>query len=161
MSKRNSGQFINGWDGYTLRKLRDESYLLIFTKAIYEFRLNDKKPLTFTAPDGTRYQPDRHCETDMGSIPLSLQMVYPKDRYLLSFLFHDSGWRHGGLYVKRLGQKRFTFQKMSLGKMNKLLGLMIRCEGACLLTKGIIRAGVELGALFYEQDKETLVGVNR
>ena len=68
-------------------------------KAIYEFTLDAKFPMTYVATDGTRIRPDIHFFTDQGTVPrLGLQFFVPKDRFL-GFYFHDSCCIHGGLWV--------------------------------------------------------------
>jgi hypothetical protein len=151
----NMGQNIthaapHGWfenpQGYSLTWLRNERYAWLFTKAIYEFQLNLDSPLTFHHPDGRRIQPDRHVsETDMGSVPLTLQMWIPKDRYLLAFLFHDSGYDHGGLYVALPGQEQFGLAVMSRLQLDELLRLMCRAQGAWWTTAAAIYRAVRIG----------------
>jgi hypothetical protein len=132
--------------GYRLDKIRDDPYLKVFTKTIYEFTLDPILPLTFHATDGTRIQPDRHlAETDKGSVPLSLQIFIPKDRFLFSFLMHDSGYKHGGLYVARKGSQEFKFEPMSRLDLDTWLKMMVGAENGNLVQRSAIYNGVRLG----------------
>jgi len=142
----NKARWINK-NGYDLDKIRDDKYLLgLTTKAIYEFRLKKSKPMTLILADGTRVQPDRHlAETDMGSIPLSLQFFFPKDRFLLSYILHDSGYHHHGLYVKKPGRKVYRFTPMTKGEIDELLRISIEAEGGGIVRRNIIYRAVQAG----------------
>lgn len=126
--QRKYGAFLNP-QGYNLRKIRDDRYFYFFSKAIYEFTLDTQAPLTFRMPDGVRIQPDRHlAETDMGSIPKVAQLFIPKDRFLLGFLFHDSGYKHHGLYFCQPREDRFEFRACSQWEIDHLLWRMIGAD---------------------------------
>jgi len=133
-------------EGYVLKKIRNERRLFFPDKAIYRFTLDQGSPLTFCANSGADYQPNRQYETDMGSIPLFLQWRIQKDRFLLSFLFHDSAWTHGGMWVRNKYSEEFRFVDMSRWQSNMLLSSMVRCEGATRRELGYIMAGVSIGA---------------
>ena len=137
--------FINT-QGYKLDKIRNERYMLIFSKAIYEFNLDARAPLTFVLDTGVMLQPDKHlAETDMGSIPLSLQVFFPKDEFLLSYIFHDSGYKHGGLYVRKVGDGGYRFEAMSREDIDGLLRMMIKAEGGGAIKRAMIYNAVRLG----------------
>lgn len=72
----------------------------VFCKAIYDFRNNPDDPLTFHCPDGTEIQPDRHMESDQGSVPALIQWLVQKDAYD-GFYPHDSGYEFRGLWCRR------------------------------------------------------------
>jgi len=151
------GHFDND-RGYRLDKIRDDPYLWIFTKAMYEFTLDPDKPLTYVTPNGTRLQPDRHlAETDMGSIPLTLQIFIPKDRFLKSFMFHDSGYNHGGLYMAPVGSNQFVFAPMSRSEVDNLLWFMVGAENGNIAQRAVIYRGVRLGGwASWDHDKTAL-----
>ena len=137
--------FINR-QGYELDKVRSERYMLIFPKAIYEFNLDAKDPLTFVLDTGVMLQPDRHmAETDLGSIPVPLQPFFPKDEFLLSYLFHDSAYKHGGLYVRKPGDADYTFEAMNRDDIDGLLRMMIKAEGGGAIKRSLIYNAVRLG----------------
>jgi len=148
---KQSGARQFGWfenpRGFRRDKLRNQRYLLLFHKAVYEFTLDSVAPLTFHLPSGVRIQPDRHlAETDMGSTPASLQLFVPKDRFLLSYLFHDSAYHHGGLYMAYPPYSdEFNFQPMSQFEADCLLRTMVRAEGASAVGAALIYRAVRLG----------------
>jgi len=140
------GHFENAIDGYKLPKIRDKWRFGIFPKAIYEFTLDEDDPLTFVDTDGTRIQPDRHlAETDMGSVPWLAQLAIPKDRFLLSFLFHDSAYKHHGLYFAVAGSDLFVFVPLSRKEVDDLLRQMCGAEGAWYQTRAAVYSAVRVG----------------
>lgn len=106
--------------------------------AQYIFTLKDPA-LTYHDEKGGKIQPNRKYDgvrkivarllTDMGSIPKILQFLIPKDKYLLSFFFHDSAWEHGGIWYCYPGCDTFVFVEMSRMESNKLLKEMVLVEG--------------------------------
>ena len=144
------GYFENP-QGYELVKLRDEPRRLLWllplpSKAIYEFKLKDDDPLAFVMPDGTKVQPDRHeAETDMGSIPPAFQIVFRKDRFLKSYIFHDSGYVNHGLYFKAKGQDEYEFVEMSRLEVDAMLQQMIYASGGNMLERHAIYRAVRMG----------------
>ena len=139
------GEFQNP-EGYTLIKVRDDHSGLIGTIAIYEFTLDYLEPLTFCYPDGGKIQPDQHlAETDLGSVPRWIQPLIPKDRFLLSFLMHDSGYKHHGLYVAGKGGGKFMFQPMTRQQVDELLRQWVGAEGGNWLQRSLIYRAVRLG----------------
>lgn len=123
---------------YSLIKLRDvpryeflEGTWLgkILTKAIYDFKNDGVNPLTYRAVDGTCYRPKDRMESDMGSVPNTVQIIIPKDRFLQTWLCHDSGYEDGGLYVKYVGTETYVFVKMSRNKIDLLMKEGIGAEG--------------------------------
>jgi hypothetical protein len=67
----------------------------------------------------------------MGSVPKILQFILriPKDKYLLSFINHDSAWEHGGIWYCPPGCELYGFVPMSLYATNRMLAEMIPAEG--------------------------------
>ena len=101
--------------------------------AIYRYHADLEHPLTLVLSDGTEYQPDRTFETDMGSVPLFLQGLpgglYQKDRWLPAYLPHDSGYTHGGLFVRRPGEAAFRFEPMGKDKVDAILYVSVLILG--------------------------------
>lgn len=139
--------------GYMLWILRREKRFLLPDKTIYGFQLNLEHPLTFHTPDNLRLQPDRHeDETDFGSIPYLLQVIFPKDQFPLTYFFHDSGYRHGGLWTAGpdpasrgyAGTRdvEFVFVKMTRLELDRLLKSTIRVEGGRLHERVMIYLAV-------------------
>ena len=78
---------------------------------IYEFRLNARDPLTWHLPDGTEIQPDRHFETDQGSVPHLLNWLITRGQFR-AFYLHDPSYIHHGLFFRRkhiLSGRSFAF----------------------------------------------------
>lgn len=152
---RQFGYFTGSYDLY---KLRDEprypelnKYILIgwftkyLTKAIYEFKNDPMDPLTYHAPDGRCYRPKDKMETDMGSVPAILQPLVPKDRYIQSFLVHDSGYEDGGLFVSAIGQgDGFAFVILSRNGLDRLLQKGVGAEGGVAFQRNAIYDAVNL-----------------
>jgi hypothetical protein len=103
--------------------------------AVYRYTADAERPLTLVLSDGVAYQPCREFETDMGSVPLPIQSLYPrgllvKDRWLRSYLLHDWLYMGGGLWVRRPGQTAFRFEPMPKEKADWLLYVAAMIEGA-------------------------------
>ncbi len=126
------GRFIN-YQGYKAPWHHNESSLIFFRKAIFEFSLDSKAPLIFEDKDGNWWMPDRHFFTDWGSIPITLQWLIPKDTYL-GYLFHDSGYKHHGLWFSEAGYQKFCFKKLTMTQANELLYDMMLAQGAWKVT---------------------------
>ena len=116
------GRFINP-TGYRLVKLPSED-----DTALYEFTLELKYPLHFACDDGRFFQPDKHEITDMGSIPPFVQAFLPKDRCLLTWIIHDSGYAKGGLYVA-YREKQYTFLPMRRHELDNFMLAGMEAEG--------------------------------
>ena len=108
--------------------------------AQYLFTLKKKNPLTYHDGKGGKMQPNRKYDgvgkvvarllTDMGTIPKILQLLIPKDKYLLSFFYHDSAWEHGGIWYCAPGFETYSFVEMGRMEANRLLRDMVLIEGA-------------------------------
>lgn len=120
-------------------------------KAIYRFQLNMATPLTF-GWDGIFYQPDRNFDSDQGSVPLWAQRIVPKDRFLVGFWIHDSGYRHGGLHISTDGAN-YIFRQAKKSEIDYLLYEMVLadpCPGnqaiAYAIWKAVCIGGMKYGA---------------
>jgi len=135
---------MHGWfenqEGYTLRKIPSSR-----DPTLYEFSLSRSKPLTFIWEDGSCWQPDRHEITDMGSLPRLAQLWIPKDRYLLSWMCHDSGYLKGGLYVSPRRGRPYEFVKMPRKQIDDFMFEGIRSEGGTWLQLEAIYWAVRAG----------------
>lgn len=97
-----NGEFLNhhAGQGYILDPLRVERWGKLWRKRIWMFRLCYPHPLTYRDGNGCDWQPDRHeDETDLGSIPPPLRGLFPQDEFPLSYIYHDSACRRGGLWL--------------------------------------------------------------
>lgn len=141
----------------SLDKIRDEerwSFLKgtflegILTTTIWEFTNDPERPLTYHMPNGIEIQPDRHYETDLGSVPAVLQPLMANSRFLRSFLLHDSGYEYKGLWCRDRAEAAleeadpkfewmpfvpvvdsFTYITFSRYQIDRLLYYMIGAEG--------------------------------
>lgn len=146
----NTGMEVEGVrqpKGFDIDPIRIERTWLLWKKTIYEFKLRPSHPLTFIHPDGRWMQPDRHFETDQGSLPPFLQpIICAKDRFI-GFYLHDSGYIHGGLHVSNDEGKTWSFQKMSRSEIDSLLVTMMSFDPvpAGFVQMGVVWLGVKMG----------------
>jgi len=132
----------------------------MFGKQIYEFNNDPVDPLTYCA--GVRIiRPDQHFLTDMGSVPKTLQYIAPKwfakDRFPKAYIFHDSGYKHGGHWLAVKGGWRFF--KMTRQMVDELLLDMIIAEGGGEIAANLIYAGVRSGGwLAWRHRKAPVAG---
>lgn len=133
------------WDnqmGYDLTPVPNTDY--------FEFRAK-AKCLTWVCFCGLYIQPDHHFFTDLGSVPKPLQ-IFPAlrpTRFPRAYIMHDSGYKHGGLWI---GQKegalrsiRYEFAKVPREDVDCLLWEQLEADGANILARSIIYAGVRIG----------------
>lgn len=136
-------QWINR-NGYTLRKTgKTQDGFLWWRRVEYEFSLDADAPLTYHHADGCYIQPDRHGITDMGSIPEPLQAVFPKDRFLDSYILHDSACREHGLYFSSTPAGPYVFAPMDSRRVHRLLRECILAEGGGRLESWLIYQAVQ------------------
>ena len=136
--------FINP-EGYTKRKSVELSAKR--RKAIYKVELDEANPLTYY--DGVYFwQPDRLLYSDMGSTPRLLHIfkAFQKDRFLLSYIFHDSAYTFKGLYRSDLSA-RFGYELCALSRAQAdgMLYDMVLAEGGWRITAAAIHQGCRLG----------------
>lgn len=102
---------------------------------LFEFWLDPDNPLTLELEGLGKLQPDRHYErTDGGSIPRPLWWVpgLEPTRFLRSFIFHDSGYFHGGLWLDG------AFVSMTRAEVDTVLYRGTRAEGGNKFVTGLI-----------------------
>jgi len=135
------GTFVNR-QGYHSPKIRDDPYWcfgFLLKTPIYSFDLDPVNALTWRYANGVEVQPNKHmAETDRGSTPKCVHALYPPDRFLLSFFFHDSGAKDGGLFVRMPGETLFTFRKMTRAEVDSFLLLGVPAEGGTRFDKQAI-----------------------
>ena len=123
-------------------------------KEMYEFTNDDADPLTCCV-DGILYRPDHHYKTDLGSVPRTFQFILPeyfaKDRYVKSYLFHDSAYNHGGVWVAVNGG--WEFKAITRKQADEMLRDMILLEGGSKANARLIYWGVRAGGRFSWQGK--------
>jgi hypothetical protein len=106
-------------------------------------------PMTYVAPNGDQVQPDKHFKTDFGSIPPPM-MAMPslsRTRFIHSYLLHDSGCRHHGLWFKRPNETLFTFRGVTREECDLLLFNCIGAEGGNAFQRSMIYRGVRIGSV--------------
>lgn len=138
---------MNGFSGdYELKPTRWDGGL--FGKQLYEFTNYDHDPLTYEDLKGDLMRPDRHREeTDMGSVPKTVQWLLPKwfakDRYLPAYLFHDDAYdNHGWWFAVKGG---WEFRKLTRKQADDYLREMIISLGGSKANARAIWIGVRLG----------------
>jgi len=148
------GAFVS--KGYTLRHVGFKpGWPRWHQRAQYEFDLDWKNPLTYRKADRVFIQPDRHGFTDMGSIPEPVQLIIPKDRFLASFIIHDSACRERGLYFGSCPVSPFVFAPISSIRAHSLLREMILAEGGAPWQARLVWAAVRaFGPRFACEDKQ-------
>ena len=125
-----------------------------FGKELYEFTNDDADPLTCEL-GGSLFRPDHHYITDLGSVPKTLQYLCPKwfakDRYPVSYLFHDSAYKRGAVWMGVPGG--WKEMKLTRKAVDVMLRDMIILEGGGRANAQAIYAGVRLGG-WASWDKE-------
>jgi len=144
------GQFINTAPIHCEWQ-RQKSWGFLWKVDEWVYYANAERPLTYIAPDKTEMQPNKKFNTDFGSIPPPL-MAMPslsRTRFLHSYLFHDSGCRQGGLYVRPVGSTGpFVFQQITRDQMDTWLWTWVGAQGGNAWQRMNIYAGVRIGAQF-------------
>ena len=116
---RDTGRKTQGWPSYRRR-------------TVYEYTADPCKPMTFQFSEHGFVQPDRHCDTDLGSVPEIAQAIIPKDLHNPSFLLHDSACVYFGLYFSSHLEGPYTFCQIPSARVHLLLG-------QCLYAAGYVR----------------------
>jgi hypothetical protein len=115
-------------------------------KQIYEFTNHKNDPLTCKM-GLILYRPDRHFYTDLGSVPKTFQKLLPrwfaKDRFAKSYIFHDSAYKHKGVWVNVNG--KWEFRALTRKQADEMLYEMILLEGGSRAAARLIYAGVRMG----------------
>lgn len=144
------GTLINVSHGYNLHWLRNESWGWGFwpfkwTKAIHSFKLHPQHPIVWVNTKG-HWQPDRHEEeTDLGSTPPPIRSCFPQDQYEPGYIFHDSAYKHGGLYHSVFLDGPYKFKSLTRSEADDLLADIIMALGGGAGSRGTIWTGVRMG----------------
>jgi hypothetical protein len=132
--------------------ISQESWGGLWKVDTWQYFADAKAPLTYCAPDGAKYRPDRHFYLDFGSIPPPL-MALPslsRTRFLWAYIFHDSCYRFGGLWRCGAGESEFTFCEFTRGEADALLWTTIRASGGNAWQASLICQGVRLGSRWVQ-----------
>jgi len=130
---------------YSLLRPRYVKYLKLWDKAIYPFVNDPYNPLTFHRSDGILIRPLSIMDTDMGTVPRSVRTLISKDRYLDSYLLHDSGYMAGGWSVSSDDGKTWGHIHASRKTVDLQLRDCIRAQGGSLATRNAIYQAVRRG----------------
>jgi hypothetical protein len=117
-----------GFDVHWLRIDRPRLFKFL-EKQIYLFTLSKETPLAFVQEDGTVImpcKPDSQFESDLGSIPSSLQKLVRKEGP--SYPFHDRAYNGHYFWVKFPKQKKFVPVAVSKWTVDMLLRTMLMCQ---------------------------------
>ena len=131
------------WTGkYTNSPPRMRKYLLVFKKAEYLFKTDCDDPLTLHLPDGTKIQPKEEFWTDFGTIPVVLQLFFPKEEFARSYILHDSAHIDHALYVAASDEDTFEKERISWAEADQLLRYGVEAEGGNECKEWMIWVGV-------------------
>ena len=114
---------------YKLGKPVMKPYLGIFRKAWWPFETNMCYPLTFHLPDGTRIRPQNKFWSDFGTTPQLLQLIYPKEQFPNSYLFHDSAFDTHTMLIAKPGEDVFVETPVTFAQVNSWLRMGVETEG--------------------------------
>ena len=98
-------------------------------RSLYEYKADPGAPLTFQFCDHGYVRPNKHFETDMGSIPEAAQLLIPKDLHNPSFVLHDSACIEHGLYFSASYDGVYTFCHMPSWRVHRLLRESLSAAG--------------------------------
>ena len=115
---------------YSLRRPRYVKYLRFWEKAIYPFVNDPYNPLTYHRADGIQLRPLAIMETDTGTVPRSVRILISKDRYLDSYIIHDSGYTQGGYSISSDGGKTWGHVQLSRKLVDQQLRDCIKAQQA-------------------------------
>jgi len=117
---------------------------------LFDYQENPGYPLIYTDTQGNQYSLDRHFETDGGSIPSLCQTIpfanlnpfnFPR-----AYLFHDSAYQYGGLYIKYAGETGFKFRLMTRKETDGSMPDWLYYDGANWWTRRVICTGLATGS---------------
>lgn len=111
-------------------------------RTVYEYTADPRCPMTLHVA-GEYIRPDKHGETDMGSVPELAQIVVPKDLHLPSFILHDSACREHGLYYADTFHGKYEFRSVTSGEAARLLGIGL-CAAGYQARAAIVVAAVRM-----------------
>lgn len=122
-------------------------------KAIYRVQIDLDNPLTYYSEMLRAYtRPDLTYESDQGSVPVTFQRFLPKDRRLVDFLQHDSGYTHGGLWISK-DDNEYAFYRLPKQIVDDLLyeSVQVSPYPVNRVVARIIHESVAIGGRNYGQ----------
>jgi len=136
------GQFTGT---FTLRPVKHKRYMLFWTRALYKFENDTTNPLTYHCPGGANIRPADGMITDMGTVPRFAAVFISKDRFLKSYIIHDSGYNEGGFRVARYGTNDYRLIHAARLIIDQQLRECIAAQGGDRVTRNVIFAAVRAG----------------
>ncbi len=117
---------------------------------IYDFRLHHVRPLSFFDYQGRTIKPKSRYLTDFGSIPRPVQAIITPNR--ISYLFHDSGYKSGGLSING------SFKELERKEIDDLLLEMLLVEGEAFAKSYAVWCAVRMfGWTRYKSSKVSVL----
>lgn len=158
------GGFVN-WRqgvGYDLDEQTPRSCFLGGQTPLVNFHLKRESPIMFRQSDGTLLMPAERFKSDGGSVkpPVATYWINAW-RFKPGFLFHDSMYESGGLWVKKPGHL-WEWVEVTRAEADALLLLFCICDPTpCGWWKShIVWSGVRMGGWVHWGTKTTQPGSN-
>jgi hypothetical protein len=96
-------------EGYSFRPDHIEKRWFFYREQIWHFEINKKDPLVIELDNDVCIMPDYSFDTNLGSIPIPLRIIFPKDEFPLEYALHDDEYNRHGIFVRWPGAKSFVF----------------------------------------------------
>lgn len=131
--------------GFVLNNPVNKRWGLFWRVTTWEVSINKEFPLTFEWSEHSRWTCNYNFKSDLGSIPPPLEALpgLSSSQYPCSYLFHDCGCRHGGLYHNGI------FVDLTRAQLdNMLANWWIPAEAGGILSRIVIFTGVRIGSWF-------------
>lgn len=138
----------NAEDGFTFRPHHIEWKWFLCPQQIWRFTTNEEKPLLLELTSGVLIMPNYVFDTDLGSIPLPLRFLFPKDEFPVPYALHDDEYDRHGVYACESGSTEFSFVPTDrAGADRRLRRNIISICGGRSSRADSIYLGVRLGGL--------------
>jgi len=114
-------------DGYDLHGLPPEG-----KRSMWQFIADPVHPVEWWDSDDNRWRTDRSFKTDGRSGFLGLDIILGDPLRYAGCLFHDSGYRHGGLWREEVQARvtgKWVFVPLSKSALDRMLCAMIIADG--------------------------------
>jgi len=116
-----------------------------FRRTIWEYTADPADPLTIHCDGGWLISPDKHFETDGGSIPRPLWIIYDPWTWAAAFVVHDSGYEGRTLwFAHEFAPERWEERAVTRAEMDGLLRRVVRLTGGTLVDSRVIYRAVRL-----------------
>lgn len=122
--------------------------LKLHPTVIHRITMHKYNPLTWKGNDHLYYRTNKCYESDLGSTPWVVQWFFPKDQFRDSYVFHDSWFMEGGIWISGEYDGPYYFRQTSMSMANEFLGEMVQAQGATPVQKNAIWTGVKVGGYY-------------